>query len=123
MSARFRSERAPFFGLVVGSLLSREVAGRCAGGRAGLAKYGALWGSVLRQTKARYVVVCHALCIRWPTLAIHVGMAVMNTAPRFNEHIRDSAKRVHFHRRGCTVAVDALERSDFFCSGKYGEWL
>ena len=40
----------------------------------------------------------------------HVGMTV-STAPWFNDHIRDSAKRVHLHRWGGTVAVNALERS------------
>ena len=40
----------------------------------------------------------------------HVGMTV-NTVPWSNEHIRDSTKRVHSHRWGDTVALNALERS------------
>ena len=38
----------------------------------------------------------------------HVGMTV-DTVPRFNEHVRDRAKRVHFNRWGHTVMRDALE--------------
>ena len=40
----------------------------------------------------------------------HVGLT-MHAVSRLNEHVRNSAKRVHFNRRHDTIAIDALKRS------------
>ena len=39
----------------------------------------------------------------------HVGLT-MHAVSRLNEHLRNSAKRVHFNRRRDTIAIDTLKR-------------